>query len=176
MNAPPAYTIVKLKPDGSQAARYDGVPLVAAAGWVAARAVWRYRRLDAGYLVFEPGDELDEFFALDAGYNAFAIYRAGREFVGWYCNVTHPACLRDGTITWHDLYIDVIVYPDGRLLVLDEDELAASGLATTDPALHARIVAARDALLALAASGAYPFSAGGAPERRPALLQDAPTA
>ena len=170
------YTIVKLRPDGSEAARYSGAPLASQPGWVAARAVWRYRRLDAGYLIFEPGDEFDEYFALEQMFNAFALYRGGREFIGWYCNVTHPTTVRDGTIFWHDLYIDLIVYPDGRLLVLDEDELAESQLEHTDPALHARILAARDDLLALAATDAYPFSATGGGTRRPVLIEHGPGA
>lgn len=161
--------IVKLRPDGSEATRYEGVFLDAPAGWVAARAVWGYRRLDAGYLLFEPGDVLDEFFALERPYNAFALYRGGAELVGWYCNVTHPTMLHAGEICWHDLYIDLIVYPDGRLLVLDEDELDESGLEHSDPTLHGMILAARDELLALAAAGGYPFSAGGTVERRPQL-------
>ena len=161
--------IVKLRPDGVEAARYSGQPLEAPAGWLAVRAVWGYRRLDAGYLVFEPGDELDEFFALDQPYNLFALYRAG-ELIGWYCNVTHETTVRDGVIVWHDLFVDVIVYPDGNTLVLDEDELADSGLAVGDPVLHARILAARDELLDMAARGVYPFSTTGAPERRPPLL------
>jgi hypothetical protein len=44
-------------------------------------------------------------------------------------------------------------------LVLDEDELAEAGLAATDPALHAMILAARDELLELAARQAFPFTA-----------------
>src|SRR5687767_12831740 len=127
------WTVVKLRPDGSEAARYVGAELPAPAGWVAVRAQWRYGRVDIGCLAFEPGDILDEFFALDRPYNAFALHRADGEFVGWYCNVTYPTTVTSDAIYWHDLYVDVIAYPDGRTLVLDEDELAASGLATADP-------------------------------------------
>jgi hypothetical protein len=47
--------------------------------------------------------------------------------------------------------------PDGRLTIRDEDELAASHLATRDPALHAAILAARDRLERLARRRAFPF-------------------
>jgi energy-coupling factor transporter ATP-binding protein EcfA2 len=80
------------------------------------------------------------------------------------------ATVTEDAIVWHDLYIDVIAYPDGRLLVLDEDELAESGLLHSDPALHARIIAARDELLAMAETHAYPFSAAGAADQRPRLI------
>ena len=122
------------------------------------RANWVHGRMDLGYLVFEPDDLLDEYFALERPYNAFALYRSSGEFVGWYCNVTHPTAVAAQTISWHDLYVDVIVYPDGRTLVLDEDELAEAGVAQRDPALHALILDARDELLRLAAERAYPFS------------------
>jgi hypothetical protein len=153
-----SWAIVKLRPEGSEAARYSGERFPAPDGWIAARAQWRYGRMDAGYMVFEPGDYLDEYFALERPYNAFALFRATGDFVGWYCNVTYPTRVTDHTITWHDLYVDVIVYPDGRTLVLDEDELAESELLERDPALHAEILAARDELLELAAANAYPFS------------------
>lgn len=169
-------TVVKLRADGSEAARYSGEPIDAPPGWVAVRATWRYQRVDTGYLVFEPGDELDEFFALARPYNAFALYRQGRGFAGWYCNVTHPTSVRDGVIYWHDLYVDVIVTEVGERIVLDEDELADAGLLESDPNLHAMILAARDDLLAMAGSDEYPFSAGGSPERRPQLLSRPPEA
>ena len=152
------WTVVKLRPNGAEATRYAGARIDAPEGWIAVRAQWVHGRMDLGYLVFEPDDWLDEFFAIERPYNAFALYRAAGAFMGWYCNVTHPTAVDGRTITWHDLYVDVIVYPDGRTLVLDEDELAESGLDEHDPALHARILNARDELLRLAAARAYPFS------------------
>jgi hypothetical protein len=152
------WTVVKLRPSGVEATRYAGTRIDAPAGWIAVRAQWVHGRMDLGYLVFEADDWLGEFFAIEKPYNAFALYRASGVFAGWYCNVTHPTQVVGRTITWHDLYVDVIVYPDGRTLVLDEDELAESGLEQHDPALHASILRARDELLDLAAARAYPFS------------------
>lgn len=114
--------------------------------------------MDLGYLTFLNGDVLDEYFALHRPYNAFALFRANGEFAGWYCNVTHPTTVAESEIHWHDLYLDVIVYPDGQTLVLDEDELEESGIETSNPALHAMILAGRDELLELVKSNAYPFS------------------
>jgi hypothetical protein len=152
------WTVVKLRPHGSEAARYVGTELPAPDGWIAVQARWRYPRVDIGHLVFEPGDVLDEYFALERPYNAFAVYRSSSGFAGWYCNVTHPTIVNGDTIYWHDLYVDVIVRPDGDVIVLDEDELAAARLDERDPALHALILAARDELLARIAAREYPFS------------------
>ena len=114
--------------------------------------------MDLGYMAFSSGDYLDEYFALDQPFNAMALYRPDDSLVAWYCNVTQPTIVENGEIHWHDLYIDVIVYPDGRTLVLDEDELEESGLELSDPVLHQMILNGRDELLRLASAGAYPFS------------------
>ncbi|RIK46179.1 MAG: DUF402 domain-containing protein [Chloroflexi bacterium] len=166
-------TIIKRRPDGSEAARYQGVRLEAQAGWQAARAVWGYRTLDAGYMVFEHGDELDEFFSLERGYNVFALYRGGRDLVGWYCNVTLPTVVEGDTIIWHDLYIDIIRYPNGQWLLLDMDELMESDLESRDPARYAAILEARDELLELMRAGAYPFSGARPPEMVPTRTKQA---
>lgn len=154
-------SIVKFSPMGRPPVRYAGCGFESPGGWVAARAEWVHGDMDLGYLTFLNGDYLDEYFALERPYNAFALYREHGEFVGWYCNVTHPTTVIGSEIQWHDLYVDVIVYPDGRTLVLDEDELDASGLEATNPELHARILAGRDELLEMAARRAYPFSEAG---------------
>ncbi|MDI3342097.1 MAG: DUF402 domain-containing protein [Sphaerobacter sp.] len=151
-------TIVKLSPDGTEAARYPGRALPSPPGWVAARAFWIFGRMDLGYLVFDPQDVFLEYFSLTRPYNAFGIYTSHGRFKGWYCNVTRPSWLDGDVLYWHDLYVDVVIYPDGRHLILDEDELARAELATRDPALHGMILAARDELLQLARARAYPFS------------------
>lgn len=153
--------IVKVSPVGKPPVRYEGDLIPSPDGWIAARATWVHGDMDLGYLDFRNGDYLDEYFALDRPYNAFALYRADRTFVGWYCNVTHPTTATGTEIQWHDLYLDVIVYPDGQTLVLDEDELADSGLETSNPQLFRMIVSGRDELLELAKSGSYPFSEAG---------------
>lgn len=150
-------TIIKLRPDGSEAIRYPGEVITAPAGWVAARAPWGQRRVDLGYLVFEPNDIFLEYFALDDPFNVFAIYTHEGTLKGWYCNVTHPSWIERATIYWHDLYIDVVAYPEGRVIVLDEDELAESGLVSRDPTLHRRILDARDTLIAMVTNRRYPF-------------------
>lgn len=152
------YSVVKHAPDGRELARYPGTPIPSRSGWVAVRSEWNHGEYDPGYLHFRNGDYLDEYFALSRPYNAFALFRESGEFQGWYCNVTQPTHVSGGEIHWHDLYVDVIVYPDGRTLVLDEDELAESELEASDPTLHATILDARDELLQLARDHSYPFS------------------
>jgi hypothetical protein len=151
--------IVKLRPNGSEAIRYPGEVITAPDGWIATRAPWGQRRVDLGYLVFEPNDIFLEFFSTIEPLNVFAVFTANGTLKGWYCNVTHPSWMRDDAVYWHDLYIDVVTYPDrDEIRVLDEDELADSGVETSDPALYQLIVAGRSRLLQMIENNEYPFT------------------
>ena len=156
--------IVKLRPNGDEAIRYPGTAIGSPPGWVAARAPWRQGRIDLGYLIFEPDDIFLEYFALERPFNIFAIFREDGSHKGWYCNVTHPTWVEGETIYWHDLFVDVVSYPDGRVLVLDEDELLSSDLRTTEPETHQMILMARDDLLQMIADRQYPFDQVGSSE------------
>jgi hypothetical protein len=157
--------IVKLRPNGSEAIRYPGEVISAPNGWIAARAPWGQRRVDLGYLVFEPNDIFLEFFSTTEPLNVFAVFTANGILKGWYCNVTRPSWVRDDAVYWHDLYIDVVAYPDrADVRVLDEDELADSGVEATDPALYQLIAKGRARLLEMIAENAYPFTVRAFPE------------
>ncbi|HET9016152.1 MAG TPA: DUF402 domain-containing protein [Thermomicrobiaceae bacterium] len=151
-------SIVKLRPDGSEAARYPGTTIASPPGWVAVAAVWEHGNVDVGAFAFANGDRLQEYFSLHLPYNAFAVWSSEGRAKGWYCNVTYPSRLDGRTLYWHDLYVDVLVDAGGVARVVDEDELAASGLPERDPELARSIQAARDDLLAMIAARAYPFS------------------
>jgi hypothetical protein len=152
------WTVVKLRPDGTPATRYQATELESPPNWIATEAHWTFKTVDIGYFTFEPGDRLEEFFSLDRWYNLFAVFRPSGELVGWYCNVTYPTIVQGDELHWHDLWVDVIVTPAGEVVVLDEEELEESGLAATDPPLYATILAARDELLTMHRENAYPFS------------------
>ena len=158
MTDPRVWTVIKLRPDGTPATTYRALELESPPGWIATQAEWVFKTVDIGHFTFEPGDRLDEFFSLDRWYNLFAVLRPSGELVGWYCNVTYPTIVDGDELRWHDLWVDVIVMPDGQVFVLDEDELEEAGLAATDAPLYATILAARDELIALQRENAYPFS------------------
>jgi hypothetical protein len=147
-----ALTIVKLAPDGSEAARYRG-EVIAHHGdsWTVVQAMWTNLTVEVGELSFCPGDSLLEWFSPLHPFNAFALYSPNDSFKGWYANVTHPARLDVATdppsLIWHDLFLDLVGLPDGSFTLRDDDELLASGLAKADPELHARIVKARSELM-----------------------------
>lgn len=156
-------TIVKRAPHGSEAARYSATVLTAdaPAPWLVAEARWTMREVETASLRFVRGDVLHEFFSPDHWFNVFSVFAPGGALRGWYANVTYPAtvdvAIRPPVLTWHDLYVDVILLPGGQPATLDEDELAASGLASANSELHARILATRDELLGLAQTRSFPF-------------------
>lgn len=143
-------TVVKLAPDGAEAARYPGrvVATFEEGRWVVVQAIWTYRRVDLAGLSFQPGDILLEWFSPDHPFNAFAVLSAAGDLRGWYGNVTLPAYLQPAAdngapnLIWHDLYLDLVGLPNGDYTMLDADELVASSLAERDASLHARIIAA----------------------------------
>jgi hypothetical protein len=160
-------TIVKrsAKDGGREHARYPGTVIASdlPSPWVVFESHWTYGTVAQAGLTFEIGDILHEIFSPIHPYNAFAVFRPSGELKGWYANVDWPAVLeREGDATilvWNDLFIDVVALPDGSVMVLDEDELAESGLAATDPTLHDRILAASDELVSRFHARRPPFEA-----------------
>lgn len=161
-----SLTVVKLAPDGSEVTRYPGVvsEAGAVAPWVAVVATWVTKVVNLDGLTFVPGDTLYEFFSPVDPFNVFVVFAPEGRLRGWYANVTHPAWINTmtdpPTLLWHDLYVDVVALPDGRVTIRDEDELAESDLATTDSLLHARILDTRDELLRRVAARGFPFHQG----------------
>ena len=69
----------------------------------------------------------------DKWYNIYEIYDRDSDLLkAWYCNVTRPVCMHDLMISYDDLALDLLVFPDARQLLLDEDEFLALNLAKPD--------------------------------------------
>jgi hypothetical protein len=77
-------------------------------------------------ILLKQGDKFVEIYLTDRWYNIFEIYdRDDHRLKGWYCNVTMPCQFLDQQISYIDLALDLLVYPGGDQLVLDEDEFEA---------------------------------------------------
>lgn len=63
-----------------------------------------------------------EFYWLDRWYNVFRFFEPNGDFRNLYCNVNMPPTFADGVLDYVDLDIDVLVWPDGSMKVLDEDD------------------------------------------------------
>jgi protein associated with RNAse G/E len=114
--------IQKLMYDGSKSYRWVGREIQRDAEQLFFTAIFDRGHRDLGYVVFETGDVFYEWYYFDRWYNVFQVYSAAGVLKGWYCNVTRPAVVDGGELTFVDLALDLWVNPDMSYLVLDEDE------------------------------------------------------
>lgn len=82
-------------------------------------------------------------YFLDKGIKVSKFYKADGSLICWYCDiVAHSYDKATDTYVFTDLLADVLVYPDGRVKVVDLDELSEAnetGLLSLDDlhkALH----------------------------------------
>lgn len=75
-----------------------------------------------------------ETFFLDRWYNYFVFYEPAGELRNYYINIALPPKIGRGTVDYVDLDIDVLVWPDGRIDILDEEEFAENVLRFDYPA------------------------------------------
>lgn len=119
-------TIVKLDPLGVEKIRYTGDVISRSQYEVVVQASWTMTERDLGYTRFEPGDRFIEFYYADRWFNIFDIAHKDGLRKGWYCNIAEPARIMETSIEQVDLFLDVWVDPTGKVLILDEDEFAAT--------------------------------------------------
>jgi hypothetical protein len=77
-------------------------------------------------------------------YNAYHWLTPNGQTLGLYFNISDHTRISPERICWRDLMVDVLVTPDGRCRVLDEEELPRD----LEAELRQRIEATRDDLLA----------------------------
>lgn len=106
--------------------RYPATVLEFIPGGVLLEAFFNRDDTDVHGLVMARGDRFVEAYYSDRWYNIYEVYRRdGGLLKGWYCNVSLPATITPSQIEYVDLALDLLVFPDGRQQVLDEDEFAA---------------------------------------------------
>lgn len=121
--------VVKLNVDHQETWRYSGRVICRSDRAVVLEALFNREDTPFHEIVLKNGDRFVEVYYTDRWYNINEIYdRDDNHLKGWYCNVTRPAEILEGEIRYVDLALDLLVYPDGRHLVLDEDEFAALSL------------------------------------------------
>ena len=110
-----------------------------------------------GEIRFETGDRFLEYYYLQHPYAVWQIEQPDGALKGWYCNVGTPPLERDGVLSFDDLLLDVLVYPDGRYLVLDEDEFAVAQMEGLQEDRVALARAGLAALIGMITRGEAPF-------------------
>jgi uncharacterized protein len=115
--------IIKLDPARQETWRYSGKILHR---WPDAALIEaRFNRSDLSFhgITFRQGDRFVEMYYANHWYNIFEIHDLDDDRIkGWYCNVCRPAEFQEDQIAYVDLALDLLIFPDGRQLILDEDE------------------------------------------------------
>jgi protein associated with RNAse G/E len=151
----PPITVIKNDHTGQEVWRYEGRVLERTANRVMLEALFNRDEVDLDYAVFRRGDRFVEYFYSDRWYNVFAVHDATDDHLkGWYCNIARPAELGETVIRQDDLALDLFVYPDRRMIVLDRDEFEALDL--NDPTRSAALKALAE-LQKMAQQGQPPF-------------------
>ena len=125
-------SVLKLDVEGRETWRYEAKVLK-----VTERAVLLVAGFNRPEMMFHgillgEGDPFIEIYYADRWYNLYEIHDKGDGRIkGWYCNISLPAEFGPDTVSYVDLALDLLVYPDGRMQVLDEDEFAALELDET---------------------------------------------
>lgn len=95
---------------------------------------------------------------LDRGYKLGKFYDKDNNFLYWYCDILDVQYEKEtDTYTLNDLLVDIRVFPDGKIEVLDAGELAQAmeeGLISNDQAVEALRIF--DGLLKMIYSGEFP--------------------
>ena len=143
-------TVTKLNWRGEPVYSWQGEVHAREGGHVVLRAVWRgpgTARVAEG-VVFELGDVFYEHYYEGSPYGLWQVLTPDEDALKcWYCNISTPAELREGALTFRDLLLDVLLLPDGRQYGLDRDDLARALAEGLEPALAATAeTATRDVL------------------------------
>lgn len=149
-------TVIKQDPLGAEILRYHGEIVQRSPTRVVIQAAWSNPPKELGYTRFEAGDSFTEYYYSDRWFNIFDIVGSDGQRKGWYCNIAQPAVIFDDRIEQVDLFLDVWVNPQGKPLVLDEDEFAAATTLSEEQRTGAH--AGLQTLLQLLASRSEAFS------------------
>ena len=123
-------TVVKLDPTGTETWRYQGRILHQEGSRFVLEAYFDREDMSFHGMRLCRGDRFIETYYTDRWYNFYEIHsRADDSLRGWYCNVSLPARLDGDMLFFKDLALDLLVFPDGRQIVLDEDEFYRLNLA-----------------------------------------------
>ena len=116
-------TIIKNNHLGHEVWRYDGKVIKQTPEAILIEAFFNRPDLPFHEIVLKEGDRFIELYPFAKWFNIYQVHdREDGTLKAWYCNVTRPVRMADGIIAYDDLALDLLVYPDRRQLVLDEDE------------------------------------------------------
>ena len=116
-------TIIKQDYQGIEIHRYSGQLIEQLPGELKIEAYFDWQEIAVEGIVLNKGDRFIESYFEQRWYNIFEIHdRSNDHLKAWYCNICFPPEISKGFISFRDLALDLLVYPDGSHIVLDQDE------------------------------------------------------
>lgn len=151
--SPDEIIVIKLDAQGNEVWRYPGRVLETTDQSILIEARFNHGDVNLHGITLRKNDRFLERYYANRWYNIFEARDMDDDHLkGWYCNVTCPAQFTDGKVVYIDLALDLLAYPDGRFLILDEDEFEALDL---DPEMQRQALAGLDALIAIARNKSF---------------------
>ena len=125
--------IIKNDNFGNKVWEYEGEILEQTASAVLIKAHFNRSDFLFNGIFLREGDCFLELYPFDRWFNIYEIHDKDDDSLkGWYCNVTRPAQVAEDHISYDDLALDLLVYPDRKMLLLDEDEFSDLTLNSTE--------------------------------------------
>lgn len=146
-------TIIKMNHLEEEVWRYPGRVLTRNAHSILVEARFNHSDVDIHGVLLRENDRFLERYYDDRWYNIMEARDRDDGFLkGWYCNVTRPARITGDRVFYVDLALDLLAYPDGRFLILDQDEFETLDL---DPETRQKALAGLEALVMIADKGGF---------------------
>lgn len=118
-------TIIKHNWEGAAVFSYCGSVLERTSSALLLEAYFQRADFPMHGITLRNGDRFLEAYFTDRWYNILEIYDVEEgNLKCWYCNIATPASFDHNEINYKDLALDLLVFPDGKQLVLDMDEFA----------------------------------------------------
>ncbi len=126
MNNSETVTVIKQDIHGQETWRYQAQVLKEEKNFILLEATFDIEDKYLGEVTFHRGDHFVETYYYDRWYNIYAVHdRVDDHLKVYYCNIGFPAQHQDSVVSYRDLALDLLVFPDGRQVVLDQDEFEA---------------------------------------------------
>lgn len=99
-----------------------------------------------------------EYYWQDRWYSIFRFHEPEGSLRNYYCNINMPPEFSNGVLDYVDLDIDIVVWGDGRVVTLDEDEFTANAALFQYPeSVLENAARALDELRSMISKREYPF-------------------
>lgn len=131
--------VIKLDEGGTETWRYQAILVRRDQNRLILEAYFDREDMQVHGMFLGKGDRFIETYYTDRWYNIFEIHaREDDQIRGWYCNIACPIQVKGNTISYIDLALDLLIFPDGREIVLDKDEFERLAIspAIRSKALH----------------------------------------